>query len=1022
MRSRVVMLALAPLLVLAQLGGAEPAGATAGAAPSGLAAPGPYTAVRPFRICDTRPIGHGIVANQCDHGTEPLGPLTQRQTRAVTVGGGSSGVPGTGVSAVVVNVTAINPSLATYLTLFPAGGSPPKTSNINPAAGAVVANLVEVGVSAGGQISVYNNAGTINIALDVEGYVSAGATGTAGLFNPTTPTRICDTRIGAGITRNQCDLPGAQPVTPTSPLTFNISASGSPVPPTGVSAVEFNLTAIAPTSATVLTAYAGGSVRPTASNLNLTAGSVVPNRVIVPVPAHCVAPGCTVTIWNGVGSVNVAVDIDGWFTDAEGIQTTGSLFSGVAPSRLCDTRSGSADAGCAHAKIGAGGTLHIAVAGEAGIPSMSSGTPPVAVVANVTALTATTSTFVTAYSPDDSSRPGVSDLNVLAGKVDTNLVAVQVGSDGAINLYNGAGSVNLIVDVLGYYTLGAGGSAPTYQGDLFNAGGIAPMYPAGGGADASGTMYLADSGGSRIDRIDSGGNLTYITPSSGPPLSNPRSLSLDVTTPSDLWVTDTGANALVEMTTAGTVLETFSASSSPALSLTSPFGNDNDSSGVYVADTYASRIIKVNKTTGAITWSQTTCGTAMSRPRDVAVGSDGNIYAVDTDNNRVVELNATTGACITSWTGGSQALHQPRAITSDGAGGLWIAEDGANPAITHYTDAGVFIGKTLNTGAGGFIEPEGVFTDGSSIVAADPFANQVVTFTVSAGVPSATGVAINKGAAVLGGFNNPFGVAYAPNGDCYVTDMFNQRIEKFTGCTGTPITTGNFGGGPGQMQNPRGISVSPDGSTVILTNSEDERIDFFSSSLVYESSISPVLSTCASKNLFFPHQVAYDATNNSYWVADTNNNRIVDLSAASATLGHCLANWTGTGATIAAPRGIVWDGSDLWVANAQTGQILRCTTAGVCTAVAARTGTLTIVNSPWNLTIVNGTLYIADEGAGSIVVMNMTAPYATVYTFGTLGSNPSLGQLGSPRSVSVNPLTGEVAVADFDNDDISFWR
>ena len=177
-------------------------------------------------------------------------------------------------------------------------------------------------------------------------------------------------------------------------------------------------------------------------------------------------------------------------------------------------------------------------------------------------------------------------------------------------------------------------------------------------------------------------------------------------------------------------------------------------------------------------------------------------------------------------------------------------------------------------------------------------------------------------------------------------------------------------------------------------------------------------STCGGQNLTFPHQVAYDATNDSYWVADTNNNRIVDLSA---TTGDCLQNWTGTGATVSAPRGIAWDGTSVWVANAQTGQILQCTIAGACTVIAARTGTATTVNSPWNLTIANGRLYIADEAAGQVVVMDMTAPFDTVYTLGTPGSNPDLGELGSPRSVSVS-ANGEIAVADFTNNDISFWK
>src|SRR5580700_8755326 len=95
---------------------------------------------------------------------------------------------------------------------------------------------------------------------------------------------------------------------------------------------------------------------------------------------------------------------------------------------------------------------------------------------------------------------------------------------------------------------------PTFLSDISNPGGVAPLYPAGGATDSSGTMWIADSGGSRVDRIDSHGNLSYVTPTSGAPLSNPRNLSLDVATPTDMWITDTGNNGLVEMTTSGTVL------------------------------------------------------------------------------------------------------------------------------------------------------------------------------------------------------------------------------------------------------------------------------------------------------------------------------------------------------------------------------------------------------------------------------------------------------------------------------------
>jgi hypothetical protein len=397
-----------------------------------------YTAVPPFRVCDTR-TGAGIPSNQCNTGAGS-GPLTNNSTRLINVGGVSgSGVPATGVTAVVVNVTAIAPSVKTLLTVYPAGQTRPGTSNLNVSAGQVVANLVEVGVNSSGQLDLYNNFGTINVAIDVEGYVSAPSTG---LYTPLSPSRICDTRSGGGIALNQCDATGPNPISGHGVLTFNVHTTGDGVPATGVSAVVFNLTAINPTQRTVLTAYPGGGTLPTASNVNVNPGTAVPNRVIVPVSGSG-----TVSIWNSVGSVNVAVDIDGYFSAGSGAKFTAL----AAPARVCDTYFGNgSDAGCTKGTVGAGGVLNINVTGIDGIPALGT---PVAIVANVTVFNATTTTFVSVYpGPSGGAVPGVSDLNVTSAQPVPNLVVVEVGSDGTINLFNDQGSVNLIVDVTGYYS------------------------------------------------------------------------------------------------------------------------------------------------------------------------------------------------------------------------------------------------------------------------------------------------------------------------------------------------------------------------------------------------------------------------------------------------------------------------------------------------------------------------------------------------------------------------------------------
>ena len=138
-------------------------------------------------------------------------------------------------------------------------------------------------------------------------------------------------------------------------------------------------------------------------------------------------------------------------------------------------------------------------------------------------------------------------------------------------------------------------------------------------------------------------------------MNNPRNVSIDVGDPSVLWVTNTGSNQVWRVTTAGVVQAKFygMGSSNPTY-LKSPFGIANDATGVYVADTYKNRIVKIRKDNGNEIWTETACNGALSRPRDVTVGPDGNIYAVDTDHNQVVGMNPTTHACITRFGNSTQ--------------------------------------------------------------------------------------------------------------------------------------------------------------------------------------------------------------------------------------------------------------------------------------------------------------------------------------------------------------------------------
>ena len=159
-----------------------------------FADPGVYVPLAPVRVCDTRPGNPSHLsgsAAQCSNGVTGK-TLGSNGTVSFAVSG-SFGVPSSTVTAVVLNVTEVGAKEAGYLTAYPAGEARPTASNLNFQPGQTVPNVVEVGVSSGGDVSIFSPAPT-DVVVDLEGYVTTAPQGGAGLYNAlSTPTRICDT-------------------------------------------------------------------------------------------------------------------------------------------------------------------------------------------------------------------------------------------------------------------------------------------------------------------------------------------------------------------------------------------------------------------------------------------------------------------------------------------------------------------------------------------------------------------------------------------------------------------------------------------------------------------------------------------------------------------------------------------------------------------------------------------------------------------------------------------------------------
>ena len=71
-------------------------------------------------------------------------------------------------TAVVLNMTVAATTAGSFLTVWP-GGKMPTASDLNWSAGTTIPNLVVVEVNSG-KISLYNNAGSVQVICDVEGW------------------------------------------------------------------------------------------------------------------------------------------------------------------------------------------------------------------------------------------------------------------------------------------------------------------------------------------------------------------------------------------------------------------------------------------------------------------------------------------------------------------------------------------------------------------------------------------------------------------------------------------------------------------------------------------------------------------------------------------------------------------------------------------------------------------------------------------------------------------------------------
>jgi phosphodiesterase/alkaline phosphatase D-like protein len=231
--------------------------------------------------------------------------------------------------------------------------------------------------------------------------------------------------------------------------------------------------------------------------------------------------------------------------------------------------------------------------------------------------------------------------------------------------------------------------------------------------DASGNIFVADSGHNRVLEFNSKREYLRQFGSTGRGEGQFEGIAgIAANSSGDVYVT--GSNRVQEFSPTGAFIRQFGSFGSGFGQLDGPSGIAIDSSGdVWVLDSYNYRVEEFSATGGPLTrfGSQGSASGQLSLAHGLAI-SGGNLYVSEFANNRVQEFSVTGTFIAQFGTNGSGngQLRGPWGIASDPTTGNLYVADLANNRIEEFSSAGTFIATfgTAGSGAGQLSAPKGV--------------------------------------------------------------------------------------------------------------------------------------------------------------------------------------------------------------------------------------------------------------------------------------------------------------------------
>jgi SMP-30/Gluconolactonase/LRE-like region len=273
-----------------------------------------------------------------------------------------------------------------------------------------------------------------------------------------------------------------------------------------------------------------------------------------------------------------------------------------------------------------------------------------------------------------------------------------------------------------------------------------------------------------------------------------------------------------------------------------------------------------------------------------------------------------------------------------------------------------------------------------------------------------------------GQFNSASFDAVDANGNVWVTDSGNNRVEEFTGSGKFIRIVGSKGIGGGQFIYPTGIAVNRATGDIYVADYSNNRIEEFSTT---DGKFIREFGTFGHGNgqLLLPDGLALDASGN-VWVVDSGNYRVERFSSTGTFISTFGSMGTGNG-QFSSPVAIAIDSSsNVYVTDNESNlnEVNRVEEFSSQGSYLRQFGSKGSGNGqfdgPHAITSdpITENIFVSDEKNNRVEVFTPTGTF--LGKFGVLGSGQ--GQFSLTRGITIDS-TGDVYVIDAGNNRVEKW-